>query len=279
MSAPSPLPLRVVLLTKDNHLGRYLEARLAPSGHLVGVIHEERLANRGEKLRYAWRFARKEGIGRTANVLLYDVYEALFRRGELARSLATLLPIPASPGAPAYPRHQVRSLNAPASRELLATLRPDVLVVHATGILSPATYELAGRLAMNIHCGVLPEYRGHASTFWALRKGDVENVGVSVHEIARVVDTGRVLRIGRVEIHPEDTDITAWLRAMRLGCDLTLEVIERLARGEDPGATNPMGAAGPHYRRRGLSDYLGYKLWHWPRTRAALSRRRPSSPG
>lgn len=261
--------LRVVLLTKDNHIGRYLEARLAQTGHLAAVMHEVRLANRQEKLRYAWKFARKEGVGRTLDVMLYDVYESLFRRGELRRALDALLPIPARSGAPGYETHTVRSLNAPESRELLASLKPDVFVVHATGILSPKTYEIAGRLAMNIHCGVLPEYRGHASTFWALWNRDVRNVGVSVHEIAKIVDTGRVLRLGRVDLRADDTDITAWLRAVKTGVDLTIDVIGRLARGEDVGVATLEGGPGPHYPRRGFLDYLGYKLGRRPRVRAS----------
>jgi hypothetical protein len=270
MSHPSPrAPLRVVLLTKNNHLGRYLEARLAATGHLAAVVHEVRLANRQEKLRYAWKFAKKEGIGRTLDVMLYDAYEALMRRGELRRALDTLLPIPERAGAPAYPLHTVRSLNAPETRELLTSLRPDVFVVHATGILSPKTYELAGMLAMNIHCGVLPEYRGHASTFWALWNRDARNVGVSVHEIAKIVDTGRVLRLGRVELRPDDTDVTAWLRAVAAGADLTIDVVRKLAAGEDPGAATLEGGPGPHYPRRGLTDYLGYKLGRRPRVKAS----------
>ena len=269
MSIPFP---RVVLLTKNNHIGRYLEARLAASGHLTAVVHEVRLANRQEKIRYAWKFAKKEGFARTLDVMLYDAFESIFRRGELRRAMETLLPVPARAGAPGYPLHTVRSLNAPESRELIASLAPDVFVVHATGILSPKTYELAAKLALNIHCGVLPEYRGHASTFWALWNRDVRNVGVSVHEIAKIVDTGRVLRLGRVDIRPDDTDITAWLRAVKAGVDLTIDVVERLARGEDPGAATLEGDAGPHYPRRGLTDYIGYKLGRRPRVRASTAR-------
>jgi len=270
MSHPSSsAALRVVLLTKDNHLGRYLEARLARTGHLAAVVHEVRLANRQEKVRYAWKFAKKEGFARTLDVMLYDAYESLFRRGELRRALDAILPIPPRASAPGYTLHTVRSLNAPETRELLASLRPDVFVVHATGILSPKTYELAGTLAMNIHCGVLPEYRGHASTFWALWNRDVRNVGVSVHEIAKIVDTGRVLRLGRVDVGPDDTDITAWLRAVKTGVDLTIDVIERLARGAEPGVATLEGDTGPHYPRRGFTDYLGYRLGRRPRVKAS----------
>jgi hypothetical protein len=265
----APSAPRVVLLTKDNHIGRYLEARLAATGHLAAVVHEVRLANRQEKIRYAWKFAKKEGFGRTLDVMLYDAFESLFRKGELRQAMETLLPIPERLSAPGYPRHTVRSLNAPESRELIASLKPDVFVVHATGILSPKTYELASKLAMNIHCGVLPEYRGHASTFWALWNRDTSNVGVSVHEIAKIVDTGRVLRLGRVDIRPEDTDITAWLRAVKTGVDLTIDVIQRLGRGEDPGVATLEGDSGPHYPRRGLTDYLGYKLGRKPRVQRA----------
>jgi folate-dependent phosphoribosylglycinamide formyltransferase PurN len=253
-------PFRVVLLTKDNHLGRYLEARLAETGLLAAVVHEVRLDAVGERARYAWRTARREGFARTANVMLAEVYEALFRRAELREAQQRILPLPAPNAAPTYERHRVEGLNSESARALLARLQPDLFVVHATGILGPKTYQLARRLAVNIHCGVLPEYRGHASTFWALWNHDYENLGVSVHEIAKIVDTGRVFRLGRVPHEPGDTDFTVWLRAFRVGVDLAVDIARRLARGEELQAVTLDGAPGPHYPRRSFTEYVRYRL-------------------
>jgi hypothetical protein len=258
---------KVVLLTKDNRLGRYLEQQLASRTNLVATIHETRQDSIGHRFRHARSLFRQVGMVEALDILGYELHDRVFRARELTAVCDAVLPMPGADGAAPVPRHTFASLNAPEAHARLAELQPDVIVVHATGILAPSTFGMARRLAMNLHCGVLPEYRGHASTFWAMQRGDVDNVGVSIHEVAAKVDTGRLLRVGRVPLGPEDTDMTAWIRAFRRGVDLVVDVIEEMERTGDVTALPPAGPPGPHYGRRRLSDHLRFVLgWRRPTT-------------
>jgi methionyl-tRNA formyltransferase len=96
------------------------------------------------------------------------------------------------------------SINDPS---YLATLRRrdvDVLLsVAAPQIFGSEALE-ATPLALNVHSGRLPEYRGMMPTFWALLHRE-DRVVVTVHEMADRVDAGEVLAEFDVPVAPEES--------------------------------------------------------------------------
>ena len=156
---------RVVLLTKRYPLAEILEQRIAATGCLVGVVHEQPQSGWRGIHREAKRLVKRSGVARTLDVLAYQVYQRLFRAAHLRRAIATLARPPFA--RVDVPRRSFPTLNAPDAREAIRALAPDLMIVLGTGILKPETFGLAP-LTVNLHCGVLPEYRGHDSTFWAV---------------------------------------------------------------------------------------------------------------
>jgi methionyl-tRNA formyltransferase len=144
-----------------------------------------------------------------------------------------------------------------------------VLLVHGTGILKPETFGLAP-IAVNLHCGVLPTYRGHDSTFWALHEEDYERVGASLHVIDAGVDTGSLIAVAHVPCAPGDSDLEVWVSAFSVGVDVAVELIETLRDGTPLTPQPRVHAPGKHYGRKGLSDYVAFAR----RRRQALSSRR-----
>ena len=261
------MPLRVVLLTKPYPLATVLERRLAATGCLVGVMHEKSPSGwRGAK-REAQRLVKRLGAARAVDILAYQVYQRLFRAREFDRRVAAL-ETAHPPCGPDGPRVTFPTLNAPDAHATIRALAPDVLVVHGTGILKPDTFGLAP-LAVNLHCGVLPEYRGHDSTFWAMHAGDFERVGASLHVIDAGVDTGSLIAVGLVPCDPGDSDLEAWISAFAVGVDLAVELVESLRDGAPLKVQPRVGEPGKHYRRKGLSDYLAFAR---RRRQAAASR-------
>lgn len=251
------MPVRVVLLTKPYPLAEVLEQRIAATGCLVGVMHEKPPSGwRGVK-REAQRLVKRSGAVRALDVVAYQVYQRLFRAAELRRCLAALPAAHAKPARAAVPRDSFATLNAPEAHAAIRALAPDLLIVHGTGILKPATFGLAP-LAVNLHCGVLPEYRGHDSTFWALHAGDFERVGASLHVIDAGVDTGTLIAVTRVACGPGDSDLEAWISAFSRGVDLAVELVEKLRDGRSVSFQPPAGQHGKHYGRKGLTDYLAF---------------------
>jgi hypothetical protein len=101
--------------------------------------------------------------------------------------------------------HRVASVNAAETHALLARLAPAVVAVYGTRVLSQATLDAVAAPFVNYHAGITPAYRGQTPAYWALVRGEPENVGVTIHLVDKGVDTGDVLHQARVPIGPEDT--------------------------------------------------------------------------
>lgn len=63
---------------------------------------------------------------------------------------------------------------------------------------------LAGRRSYNFHPGLLPEYRGSGAYSWAIMNGEART-GVTLHEIDRSIDHGRVIHQESFPIEDRDT--------------------------------------------------------------------------
>jgi hypothetical protein len=263
------MAVRVVMLTKPYPLAEVLERRIAATGCLAGVVHEEPPGGWRSVRRETRRLVTRVGVTRAIDVVAYQIYQRLFRARELRRRMGALLAaLPPRP-ASGVPRSSFATLNDPDARAAIRALAPDVLIVHGTGILRPETFGLAP-LAVNVHCGVLPEYRGHDSTFWALLAGDFDNVGVSLHVIDAGVDTGTLIAQGRVKCGPDDSDIDVWVSAFAVGVELAVELVETLRYGHPVPLQPATGVRGKHYGRKGLTDFVAFAR---RRRQAAATRR------
>jgi methionyl-tRNA formyltransferase len=144
---------------------------------------------------------------------------------EMRRSSAATLPTTT---------HRVATVNDHA--ESIRALQPDVLLIYGGGIVSARILQ-AARVALNVHAGKLPEYRGVHSALFALAQGRPDHVGVTVHVAEASLDSGpiaawRPFPVDRVSSMPE-------LRChlCREGMSAAIEVIREIGEsGVDPDA-------------------------------------------
>src|SRR5689334_13195074 len=104
---------RVVLLTKPYPLAAVLESRIAATGCLVGVVHEQKPGGVASARKEIRRLITRLGLLRALDVLAYQAYQRVFRAGALRRLFAGL----ASTATPvAVPRSAFASLNSAEAR-------------------------------------------------------------------------------------------------------------------------------------------------------------------
>jgi methionyl-tRNA formyltransferase len=126
---------------------------------------------------------------------------------------------------------QPEKANTPEAIESLAALAPDLCVVAAYGqILSPALLAVPRLGAINVHASILPKYRGAAPIQTAILQGETET-GVTIFQIEPRLDAGPMLAIGRTPIGARETAGELESRLATLGAELTLHVVDQLARG------------------------------------------------
>lgn len=103
---------------------------------------------------------------------------------------------------PVYQPSQLRNVDI---QETLASLKPDLIIVLAYGLLFPEAVLNIPRLGcINIHTSLLPHYRGSAPVQRAILSGD-KTSGISFMHMDAGLDTGPVYVQFQCDITPEDT--------------------------------------------------------------------------
>jgi methionyl-tRNA formyltransferase len=140
-------------------------------------------------------------------------------------------PVKVAALADRIPVEQPATLRSDAVRALLASWRPDVLVVAAYGlIVPPELLALPPLGCINIHASLLPRWRGAAPIERAILVGD-RFTGISIMQMDAGLDTGAVLLQRRLEISPEHTGGTLRAELAALGASTLLEALTGRAAG------------------------------------------------
>ena len=120
------------------------------------------------------------------------------------------------------------SLRSEDAQRDFASLRSDVAVVVAYGLILPPAVLAAPRLGcLNIHASLLPRWRGAAPIQRAIMAGDTDT-GVCIMQMEAGLDTGPVLLRRSTPIGPEETTADLHDRLSQMGADLILRALARL---------------------------------------------------
>jgi hypothetical protein len=167
--------MNVVLVTHDSPYGRYVAAALSAATRVDRVIVETGRPS----LRFYLRKLRRVG---PIDFAFQFALNRWFRREG-----ATHLPDLALP-----PHERVASVNR-------CRFGPDDLVIgFGTSYVTAATLAAVPRGFLNLHTGMLPEYRGVKSEFWTLYRHDYARIGWTLHYMTPRLDDGDVVLRGRV---------------------------------------------------------------------------------
>lgn len=129
------------------------------------------------------------------------------------------------------PVHDPESINSSHARMVLASYRPDILVVCDYGqILKPEALEIARLGGINLHASLLPKYRGAAPINWAVYHGETET-GVTVIHMTPQLDAGPAIAQGRLAIGQDDTTAELEPRLAEIGAPLVLSAMDALEAG------------------------------------------------
>jgi methionyl-tRNA formyltransferase len=129
------------------------------------------------------------------------------------------------------PVQQPTTLKTPEFVEGLRALNADLFVVVAYGrILPQAVLDLPRLGPWNVHASLLPRFRGAAPIQWSIIRGE-SKTGVCIMRMEAGLDTGPVAATVETPISDDDTGGTLSARLSRLGAELLLETIPRIADG------------------------------------------------
>ena len=99
---------------------------------------------------------------------------------------------------------RIRYANTEEGRSLIKQLKPDLVLVNGTRIISKKTLESVPATFINIHTGITPAFRGVHGGYWAMATGKKNLFGTTVHYVDTGVDTGGIIE--QVFIEPPKQD-------------------------------------------------------------------------
>lgn len=176
----------------------------------------------------------------------------------------------------------VSSINDSRVEVLLRDVAPDVTILMGTSILRNKVLSAAGPVALNIHGGFLPHYRGNHCIFFALYDGRYDRVGSTIHFVDAGVDSGDVVEVVVPEISKKDNAETLYCKAELLAIHRLVQLLEVYEKtGYLPRQQQPAGGRVFRTRDRGPRHDLVLWLRRLRNTNKLLDRvfsawRRPS---
>ena len=106
--------------------------------------------------------------------------------------------------------------------QALNDIAPDAILVWSYPMILPKeVLEIPKRGAVNVHLGLLPEYRGVNGVRWALLNGE-DQTGVTLHFMDAGIDSGNMIARASFPIAPED-DIRSLMQKSKIAGRRLLE--------------------------------------------------------
>jgi len=137
--------------------------------------------------------------------------------------------------------YQPQNFKDPAEVAKLASLRPDLMIVVAYGLILPESILKIPRLGcINVHASLLPRWRGAAPIQRAIETGD-EFTGVSIMQMDAGLDTGKVLATTEIEILATENAGQLHDRLAEAGGNLLIETLPEITAGQIRGTIQDEG--------------------------------------
>lgn len=148
------------------------------------------------------------------------------------------------------PPKEVNNINAPLAIAELDALNLDLIISIRYGcILKEPVMGLSKHGILNLHSGILPNYRGVMATFWSMYQRAPE-IGTTLHYIEDgSIDTGRVITISKQSVDYGRSYLSNVLNLYPQGVqdildavnhiELSSEVLTTPQRGQDQYFTFP----------------------------------------
>ncbi len=127
---------------------------------------------------------------------------------------------------------KVKSINDPIVLEKIQKESPELLLDHGTSIVKNEIID-AAELALNLHWGLSPYYRGVYCTEWALLNNDPHNIGVTIHKLSKNIDGGSILSQQRADLAQSNSVYAINMQLSYLGTQLMINAIEKLKNNEE----------------------------------------------
>ena len=241
----------LVIVMADGPEHRYVANKIAETSEVRAIL----ICEAGPRRKW-YKVLKRDPLG-FVNKALWRGYLKLVRDTQARTdALATVFGT-AGEVLPDVPYINVGRAKAGKLRETVASLSPDVLAIYGTSLIPDDVLELPRQVALNMHTGISPEYRGTSCAFWPIHNREPEWVGATVHECTSALDGGQIFAKRHAALLKGDGLHHVFGRAVVAGAQAYGEVVAAAMRGPLTGEHQDL-SVGREYRgsARGLVSEL-----------------------
>ena len=123
-----------------------------------------------------------------------------------------------------------KDINSPGTIRLFRLMKPDLLISYFNQILKREVLSIPKLGSINIHPGYLPQFRGVASSFWAMKNYHPHG-GVTLHYMKEKLDEGDIITKAKINIKQGMSLHEHNYLCVRRGGEMLVRVLNQLAGG------------------------------------------------
>ena len=114
----------------------------------------------------------------------------------------------------------------------LKEIAPAVIILFGVRKVSKNITQIPQKCILNIHRGIVPQYRGLDSNLWAIYFDDFSNIGVTVHLVQETLDTGRVVFQEKLKLAPQISIFHLRYHTTLMATEMVLRALRDIQQGQ-----------------------------------------------
>ncbi|WNC66935.1 formyl transferase [Thalassotalea nanhaiensis] len=124
---------------------------------------------------------------------------------------------------------ELNNINTEEGFNLFNSSQPDLVISIRYGvIIKYNVINVPRNGVINLHSGILPDYRGVMATFWAMYKKE-QRIGMTLHYISDgTIDTGRVIDKSSIDVNYQKSYLWHVLELYKEGTQLIINVVNKI---------------------------------------------------
>jgi methionyl-tRNA formyltransferase len=159
-------------------------------------------------------------------ITMMDMFNCLFYRSKLSR----VCDIAKSHG---ISTSHIKDINNSEFVSYIKRERVDVILsIACPQIFKKELLNAPQWGCINLHGGLIPEYRGVFSSFWVLMEND-QFTGVTVHKMNNIIDGGEAYAREKIEIETNETVNSLLHKTTKIGIAVLIDVMSRILSGNE----------------------------------------------
>jgi len=225
--------MKILVITQNDYFSipKNIKKLIDAQKEIVGVtIVKNDHALQNNKLQFIKWFG-LYSVGKLSSIMiinkLIEHLRILLRLNPLKRyfSIKTLCSIYK------IPLYITKNVNSESFLNKVIELKPDIIISYsAPQVFKNKLLKIPPKGCINLHCSLIPHYRGVLPSFWVLRNNE-SYTGVTIHKMADGIDDGDILGQEKVNIKNLTTMFRVIKKTKEIGGDLMLKVLANIEQG------------------------------------------------